>query len=117
MQLHLHPTRREALTASYTAITRWSLETNPATILAQIANLPESLLPKLPDGRWNNFGGITTSPDGRLFAHEHVTPDLFWSSDPRVIEWCTWDEEVDPLVKTVRSAVLRATTSFSPLLL
>lgn len=100
MQLHLHPTRREALTASYKAIMRWSLETNPATILAQVSNFPESVLPLeyapvyqkyapvYPESR----GSITTSPDGRLFAHEDLSPDVFWSEGPRVIEWRNWDD-------------------------
>ena len=97
MQIHLHPTRREALTASYKAITRWSLETNPATILTQIVHPPESV--RL---LWSNSESISPSPDGQLFAHEDPTPNL---ADPRVVAWRNWDD-----LSIVRKAVLPNTT-------
>src|SRR5690348_5288212 len=92
MQLHLHPTRHEALTASDTVLTRWSLDTNPATILAQMSTAPESVFyhlygygsPRL------TFGGVTGSPDGVLFAHQRLQPEPFSSHDPCVLEWRTW---------------------------
>lgn len=90
MQMHLHPTRNEALTASDMAITRWSLTTNPATILAQRSTAPESVFFYMydPRGRRQTFGGITGCPDGLLFAHEPPKPPHgWWSSDPCVLEW------------------------------
>jgi WD40 repeat protein len=94
MQLHLHPTRCEALTASTTAITRWSLETNPPTVLAQFPTTPESVFILMydPGARLQTFGGITGSPDGLLFAHEQLKPDRYRCSDPAKIEWRNWDD-------------------------
>lgn len=94
MQLHLHPTRREALTASDSALTRWSLETNPATILAQMSTAPESVFSHSysPHGHLHTSGGITGTPDGVLFAHEHIQPERFQSVDPHTIEWRRWDD-------------------------
>lgn len=87
MQLHLHPTRREALTVTEKAITRWSLETNPATVLAQMSTDPESLFSfsySAPE-QVLTCGGITGSPDGLLFAHERL-------GKSGVIEWRNWDD-------------------------
>src|SRR5690242_7175962 len=87
MQLHLHPTHREALTATEKAITRWSLETNPATVLAQMTTVPESwfsFLYSAPE-QVLTCGGITGSPDGLLFAHERL-------GITGVIEWRHWDD-------------------------
>lgn len=93
MKLYLHPTRHEALTSSTTAITRWSLATNPATILAQLSDVPESLYSPGydPVGRLH-IGGITSSPDGRLFAHEFLNPAAELGQGPCVLEWRTWDD-------------------------
>src|SRR5258708_27982512 len=66
MFLHLHPTRREALTASKTILTRWSLATNPATILTHVSVAPGALFHVMYDagGRRLTYGGITRTPDG-----------------------------------------------------
>ncbi len=95
MQMHLHPTRREALTASDTALTRWSLETNPATILAQMTIPPGSLFSYwyTPNAHLHTTGGITGSPDGVLFAHRHLPPQepTYWNVEP-FIDWRQWDD-------------------------
>lgn len=94
MQMHLHPTRREALTASDTALMRWSLETNPATILAQMSTAPELLFPSAYDltGRMVFLGGITGAPDGTCFA---LSP--LWSREQHcilagTIKWRSFDD-------------------------
>lgn len=94
IQLYLHPTRREALSATETALTRWSLETNPATILTQFSTAPKSLFSfsYAPTGEPHYSGGITGSPDGFLFAHEHITLDGCPSSGHPTIEWRNWDD-------------------------
>ena len=94
MQIHLHPTRHEALTASETALTRWSLDTNPATILAQMPTAPESVFYHVysPGGQLLTFGGVTGSPDGRLFAHQRFRPHPLRSLDPDVLEWRSFDD-------------------------
>lgn len=94
MQLYLHPTRHEALTASDKALIRWSLDTNPATILAQHSTAPESVFHYLfaSSGQLLTYGGITASPDGLLFAHEQLKPYKPWDQDPRVIEWRNFDD-------------------------
>src|SRR5260370_34847488 len=70
MLLHLHPTRREALTAGESTLTRWSLATNPAAKLVQISTAPCPLfdIVYLQDGRKATYGGVTGAPDGDLFA-------------------------------------------------
>ena len=94
MQLHLHPTRREALTASQSALTRWSLATNPATILAQMSTAPASVFDFRygPYGDLHTYGGITGSPDGLLFAQEELWEGLGKGSSPCEIEWRRWDD-------------------------
>lgn len=96
MQLHLHPTRREALTASETALTRWSLATNPATILAQMPYdpAPESVFSYMysPNGHLHTYGGVTGSPDGLLFAMQQLNPERYRSPDPCVMEWRSFDD-------------------------
>ncbi len=94
MQLHLHPTRRESLTASNKALTRWSLATNPATVLAQMSTAPESVFyfKYDPKGRLHAYGGITGAPDGLLFAMEQLDPERYRSPDPCVMEWHRWDD-------------------------
>lgn len=114
MQLHLHPTRHEALTASETTLTRWSLGTNPATILAQLSTTPESVFSLSYDqgGRLHASGGVTGSPDGVLFAHEHLIPQEpgDWG-DKLVIDWRRWDDfslariESKPYPDGIRSLV------------
>jgi WD40 repeat protein len=94
MQLYLHPIRHEALTARETTLTRWSLDTNPATILAQLSTAPESLFSRSYDHgcRLHVSGGVTGSPDGLLFAHEHLTPQepMYWQVMP-VLDWRRWE--------------------------
>ncbi|HEX6780209.1 MAG TPA: WD40 repeat domain-containing protein [Ktedonobacterales bacterium] len=94
MQLHLHPTRREALTASATAIRRWSLETNPATILAEFSTAPEWLFTLMYDagGQAIFMGEITSSPDGKSFALSPLQPHEGHFTQPNVIEWRRWDD-------------------------
>lgn len=94
MQLYLHPTRREALTASDKAITRWSLETNPATILAQMSTAPESVFfyKYDPRGCLQTYGGVTSSPDGLLFTMQQLDPERYRSPAPCVMEWRRWDD-------------------------
>jgi WD40 repeat protein len=90
MQLHLHPTRHEALTASNTALTRWTLATNPATILAQMTTSPESVFSAFsysPSIHLYASGGVTGSPDGVLFAQEELWDEMSKYSTPCVIEW------------------------------
>lgn len=94
MQLHLHPTHREALTASATAIRRWSLETNPATILAEFSTAPEWLFTLMYDagGREIFMGEISGSPDGKFFALSPLQPREGHFTQPNVIEWRRWDD-------------------------
>jgi len=94
LQLHLHPIRREALTASDKALTRWSLDTNPATVLAQISTAPESVFFRMysPHTHLHTYGGVTGSPDGLLFAMQQLKPDRYRSPDPCMIEWRNWDD-------------------------
>lgn len=84
MQLHLHPTRHEALTAGDTTITRWSLETSPAAILAQRSTAPASVFYHLygPSGHLHTYGGISGSPDGVCFAY----------AQRNRLEWHHWDD-------------------------
>lgn len=94
MFLQIHPTRSEALTASETTLTRWSLTTNPATILAQVSTAPGTLFDLMidPGGRWLTYGGITHTPDGELFALEQPCMRLHRSNGPCVIEWRRWND-------------------------
>lgn len=95
MQLHLHPTRHEALTISDTDLTRWSLETNPATILARMSTAPESMFiyTSSPQGHLHtSCGGITGSPNGLLFTMQQLSPERYRSPDPWVLEWRHWDD-------------------------
>ncbi len=94
MQIHLHPTRHEALTASDTALTRWSLATNPATILAQMSFALGSLFTLIygPGGRAQFYGGVTSSADGLLFALQQPHSRANWSEDGLVLEWRHWED-------------------------
>jgi WD40 repeat protein len=94
MQLYLHPTRHEALTATEKAITRWPLDTNPATILAEFSTAPEYLFTLMYDagGRAVFMGGITGSPDGMLFALSPLQPREGHFTQPNMIEWRRWDD-------------------------
>src|ERR1051326_3521725 len=64
-------------------------------------------------GRLHTCGGVTSSPDGILFAHEHLIPQepVYWGVIP-VIDWRHWDDfsrasgTINPLaLVTVRSIV------------
>jgi len=94
MFLHIHPTRREALTASQTTLTRWSLATNPATILTQISTAPGTLLDVEidPGGRMLTFGGITRTPDGEMFALQQPWMRQHPSTGPCVMEWRSFND-------------------------
>lgn len=94
MQLHLHPTRHEALTASGTALTRWSLDTNPATIMVQVTFAPGSLFSLVydPDGRAQPYGGVTDSADGLLFALQQPQSRANWTEEAPVLEWRHWTD-------------------------
>lgn len=95
MQLHLHPTRHEALTASETVLTRWSLESSPASILAQYTTAPESVFrPSYsPASPQSLYRGITSSPGEDCFVHRHLTPTtpghFDFSCD---LAWRSWDD-------------------------
>lgn len=93
MLLHIHPTRSEALTASETTLTRWSLITNPATILTQVSTAPGRLFDAMidPGGRMLTYGGLTRTPDGELFALQQPWTRRLRSKDPYVIEWRRWN--------------------------
>ncbi len=95
MQLHLHPTRQEALTASSTALTCWSLATNPATILAQMATVPHSVLGFSHGffGPLHTSGGVTGSPDGKLFVQEHLQEEQRRKEGySPVLKWRHWND-------------------------
>jgi len=94
MFLHLHPTRREALTASKTILTRWSLATNPATILTHVSVAPGALFHVMYDagGRMLTYGGITRTPDGEVFALQQPGMEEYGSQGPGVIEWRSFDD-------------------------
>ena len=101
MILHLHPTRREALTAGESTLTRWSLATNPAAKLVQISTAPCPLfdIMSLQDGCKATYGGVTGAPDGDLFALRHWNPQRPQRTDPCVIELRHWKDL--PLAKTL----------------
>jgi hypothetical protein len=93
MQVYLHPTRHEALTANDTTLTRWSLSTNPATILAQMPFAQGSLFTLMyegPGGRAQFYGGITGSADGLLFALQQPQSRANWTEESLVLEWRHW---------------------------
>ncbi|WP_338256591.1 hypothetical protein [Dictyobacter halimunensis] len=94
MLLYLHPTRREAITASGTALTRWLLITNPATMLAQVSTAPAIFFEHMYDqgARIHTYGGITRTPDGKLFALQQLWPSDSYPQNPCVIEWRRWDD-------------------------
>src|SRR5262249_11307664 len=94
MKLFLPPTRREALTASATAIRRWSLQTNPATILAEFSTAPERLFTLMYDagGRAIFMGEITDSPDDKFFALSPLQSREGHFTHPHVIEWRSFDD-------------------------
>lgn len=95
MQLHLHPTRPEALAASETTLTRWELSTQPATILAQMATVPHSVLGFSHDffGPLHTFGGITGSPDGTLFVQERPQEEQRRKEGyPPILQWRRWKD-------------------------
>lgn len=94
MLLYLHPTRQEALTAGETALTRWSLVTDPVTILARHSTDPESVfhISYAPSGQELSLGGISGTPDGVLFAREHFDPHHYRYPNPCVMEWRNWED-------------------------
>jgi len=94
MFLHLHPTRREALTASKTTLTRWSLATHPATMLTHVSVAPGALFDVEYDGygRMLTFGGITRTPDGEVFALQQPGMGEYGSQGHGVIEWRSFDD-------------------------
>ncbi len=94
MFLQIHPTSGEALTANETTLTRWSLATNPATILAQVSTAPGTLFDVMidPGGRLLTYGGIAHTPDGEVFALQQPWMRQRCSKDPYVIEWRRWHD-------------------------
>ncbi len=94
MLLYLHPTRREALTASQTTLTRWSLATHPAPILTHVSVAPGALFHVVYDGggRRQTYGGITRTPDGEVFALQQPGMEEDGSQGPGVIEWRSFDD-------------------------
>ncbi len=94
MLFYLHPTRNEALIASETSLTRWSLATNPATILAQLSTAPASVFDFVYDqgGPLQAWGGVTGTPDGLLFAYEQLYPQWPKGMDICTIEWHHWND-------------------------
>lgn len=106
MHLSLHPTRREALTASDTILTRWSLTTNPATILAQVSTAPATLFQPVYDagGRLQTYGGITRSPDGAQFALQHPGPPDVFHAHVCVLQWRNWNDLLPARTATVPQA-------------
>jgi WD40 repeat protein len=92
--LSLHPERDEALTITNTAITHWSLATNPAVLLARMSIPPESAYKTVfdPGGRMQIYGGVATAPDGHLFALEQLSSPGKGSTDPCVIELRSWKD-------------------------
>ncbi|GLV59860.1 hypothetical protein KDH_66840 [Dictyobacter sp. S3.2.2.5] len=103
MLLYLHPTRREAITASGTTLTRWSLTTNPSTILTRVSTDPSPIFEYMynQSGRLVEHGGITRSPDGELFALQQPTPPDSRPPDPSVIEWRRLDDLLPARTATV----------------
>lgn len=87
MQIYIHPMRHEALTLSSDAstLTRWSLATNPATKLIQYSGLRGAQY--LPDGLMFISGGITGTPDGRIFAQAHRPEDSHYTSVLELRHW------------------------------
>jgi WD40 repeat protein len=89
MYLHLHPTRQEALTATKTTLTRWSLDGDAPIILTRHSVSPSRLgrLMYIQDGREVWLGGIVTdAPDGNLFAIDQpLAPGQSWDA-PCAIE-------------------------------
>src|SRR5215472_6684543 len=103
MLLHLHPTRREALTASKTTLTRWSLATHPATMLTQVSTAPGTLFDVVydPGGRMLTYGGITRTPDGALFALQQPWMRQHPSKGSCVMEWRRWNDLLPERTVTV----------------
>lgn len=112
MFLQIHPTRSEALTASETTLTRWSLTTNPATIVAQISTAPGTLFDVEidPGGRMLTFGGITRTPDGELFALQQPWMRQHCSKDSCVIEWRSFDDLLPERTVTVPQTAFSITS-------
>ncbi|HEU5376951.1 MAG TPA: WD40 repeat domain-containing protein [Ktedonobacteraceae bacterium] len=94
MRLHLHPTRREALTVSETTLTRWSLAGRFPSKLRQVSTAPHSLLDLiiLQDGRLAISGGVTGASDGDLFALQSIDSQKQKPTDPCVIELRHWED-------------------------
>ncbi|GHO89161.1 WD40 repeat domain-containing protein [Dictyobacter formicarum] len=103
MLLYLHPTRREAITAGGTMLTRWSLTTNPAAMLAQVSTAPAIFFAHRYDqgGRLHTYGGITCTPDGELFALQQPWPSDSYPQNPGVIEWRRWDDLLPARTATI----------------
>lgn len=94
MQVHLHPTCQEALTVSDKTLTRWSLATDPATILAQLSVAPGALFTRSMDpcGRVHALGGVTVSAGGLLVALEQPLSRVNALADRLVLEWRHWED-------------------------
>lgn len=98
--LRHHPSKWQAVyrtahpTGKWSSSHRRSLETNPATILAQFSTAPASLLPLTFDagGRKVFLGEITNSPDGTCFAHSPLQQSEGHFSPPGRIEWRNFDD-------------------------
>jgi WD40 repeat protein len=112
MFLQIHPTRSEALTASETTLTRWSLTTNPATILTQISTAPGTLFDVVYDagGRLLTFGGPARTPDGEVFAVQQPWMRECGSDDPYVIEWRRWHDLLPERTATIPQTSHRITS-------
>jgi hypothetical protein len=107
MLLYLHPTRHEALTAGATTLTRWSLATDPATILAQSSLAPESVFHRYyaPSSQPLTYGGIVVAPDGMLFVRERFNPHHYHYPDPSVLEWCHWEDFTPTRASPISSSI------------
>ncbi len=112
MQMHLHPTRREALTASDTALTRWSLETNPATLLS----CAEITLPVQPRNQGEDQEGCEALVPRHLAAMLRVAAALVGVAEAEdaaqealVRSWQAWPTLRD--VSAQRPWLLRMTVN------
>ncbi len=94
MQLHLHPTRPEALMVRGSSLTRWSLGHRPAAKMAEYTSVDWWLLRVvyIQDGREIQHGGVTGASDGVMFAMEQPNPGRFRCNNSGVLVLCRWDD-------------------------
>jgi len=94
VQLHLHPTRPEALTMRGSALTRWSLGHRPAARMVEYTSVDWCLLRAvyIQDRREIQNGGVTGAPDGEIFVMEQPNPQGFRRRDSCVLQLCQWDD-------------------------